>query len=76
MTGKPKAVIVIRPDGSEHEYPSGSQAARFERVDQVQISQMCRNGKQIAGLRARFKETSSAVNEVRLEEGVQQERQS
>ena len=49
-------VIVTRPDGTEVEYESQSEAARTENLHQSPISEMCRGVKKTyRGYTARFK---------------------
>lgn len=56
MAKKAKAVVIVRPDGTEAEYPSQSAASKHEPLEQTDISVMCNKGRQVAGYRARFKE--------------------
>lgn len=52
---KMKAVMITRPDGTEMQYPSQSDAARNEHIHQTYISELCRKVKQeYRGYKARF----------------------
>lgn len=54
--GMKRAVIITKPDGTEVEYESQSEATRRERLLQTKISAMCRGMLSIhRGHKARFK---------------------
>jgi hypothetical protein len=62
---KPQVVVVTRPDGSEHEYPSQTKAGEIEQITQSQISLLCRGYcDEIKGYKARFKDAPKSVEQV------------
>lgn len=53
--GKRKPIIIRRPDDTEVEYCSQSEAARHEPLNQSDISEMCRLGISRNGYKATWK---------------------